>query len=263
MNFRRIKQVLKFGWRDANEINAQITSNTNKRGTLQIFSDIICCYFRYHLWSNQYKKEKFWQLDCEQRDVIGNAYKKKNDDKEAWLQDYFENHRFLVKWSSFKYEATASLQKKRIEAYRKRYNIGKGCHIGHDVILDRHHYLFGTLTIGNHVLLSKHTYIDYTGEVIIEDNVKLTNGVVIESHHRDLEAYVKGKDVNIPTKLRICENAYIGTRAIILDSCNYIGKNARIGAGAVVTKDIPDNAVAVGVPAKVIKILGEDSTCQE
>lgn len=228
-----------------------------------IFSDIVRCYFKYHLWSNQYKKERFWALDNTQRDAKGEVYREKNDRKEAWLKDYFDNHRFLNKWTSFKYEATASLQKKRIEAYRKRYNIGEGCHIGHDVILDRHHYLFGSLKIGNHVLLSKHTYIDYTGEVVIEDNVKLANGVVIESHHRDLEAYVQGKDVNIPTSLRICENAYIGTRAIILDSCNYIGKNVRIGAGAVVTKDIPDNAVAVGVPAKVIKILGEDTVHQQ
>ena len=218
-----------------------------------IFSDIVRCYYKYHLWSNQYKKERFWALDNTQRDAKGKAYREKNDRKEAWLKDYFDNHRFLNKWTSFKYEATASLQKKRIEAYRKHYNIGEGCHIGHDVILDRHHYLFGSLKIGNHVLLSKHTYIDYTGEVVIEDNVKLTNGVVIESHHRDLEAYVRGKDVNIPTSLRICENAYIGTRAIILDSCNYIGKNARIGAGAVVVKDVPPNTFVVGNPAKFLK----------
>ena len=67
--------------------------------------------------------------------------------------------------------------------------------------------------------------------------------------------YNQGKDVNIPTELVIGEKAYIGTRAIILDSCNYIGKYARIGAGAVVVKDIPDYAVAVGVPAKVVKII--------
>ena len=113
----------------------------------------------------------------------------------------------------------------------------------------------GTLKIGNHVTLSKHVYIDYSGDVIIEDGVKITQGVIIESHHRDLEAYNQGINVNVPTKLLIRENAYIGSRAIILDSCNYIGKNVRIGAGAVVTKDIPDNAVAVGVPAKVVKYL--------
>lgn len=68
-----------------------------------------------------------------------------------------------------------------------------------------------------------------------------------------LDAYKEGKDINIPTSLLIEENAYIGVNAIILATCNYIGKNARIGAGAVVVEDVPDNAVVVGVPAKVIK----------
>lgn len=93
---------------------------------------------------------------------------------------------------------------------------------------------------------------------MIEDNVKIAAGVSIESHHRDLEAFNQGKDINIPTKLQICNGAYIGTHAIILDSCNYIGKNARIGAGAVVTKDVPDYAVVVGVPAKVVRMLNKE-----
>lgn len=75
----------------------------------------------------------------------------------------------------------------------------------------------------------------------------------------EIEAYNKWQDINIPTKLHICKGAYIGTHAIILDSCNYIGKCARIGAGAVVTKDIPDYAVAVGIPAKVVKFINEKS----
>lgn len=73
-----------------------------------------------------------------------------------------------------------------------------------------------------------------------------------------MEACRKGEDVNIATSLRICEGAYIGSRAIILDSCNYIGKYARIGAGAVVTKDVPDYALVVGVPAKVVKMLNQN-----
>lgn len=252
MDFRRIKQVFKYGKKDAEAISQLPEVNLSKS---TIFRDILKCYFKYNLWSNQYKKEKFWLLDASQRKEVGAKYKQKNKEREEWLQDYFENHRFLDKWKSFKYESSAKMQHRRIEAYRKRYNIGEHCHIGHDVIIDRHHYLNGTLKIGNHVLLSKHVHIDYTGDVVIDDGVKLAAGVVMESHHRDVDAYIKGKDINIPTKLHICENAYIGTRAIILDSCNYIGKNARIGAGAVVTKDIPDNAVAVGVPAKVVKIL--------
>lgn len=254
MNIRRIKQVWKYGKKHAE----QIASENPGVKQSAIFRDILRCYFKYNLWSNQYLKERFWQLSSEQRDKTGKNYQKKNREREEWLKDYFDNHRFLIKWSSLKYEATAELQKKRIEAYRKRYDIGKHCHIGHDVIIDRHHYLNGTLKIGNHVLLSRHVHIDYTGNVIIQDGVKFAQGVVLESHHRDIDAYVQGKDINIPTQICVCENAYIGTNAIILDSCNYIGKNARIGAGAVVTKDIPDNAVAVGVPAKVIKILEDN-----
>ena len=100
--------------------------------------------------------------------------------------------------------------------------------------------------------------LDYSGHVIINNGVKIANGVIIESHHRDIDAYNHGLDINIPTELIIGENAYIGSRAIILDSCNYIGKCARIGAGAVITKDVPDYAVVGGVPAKIIRIIGHD-----
>lgn len=97
-------------------------------------------------------------------------------------------------------------------------------------------------------------FIDYSGDVEIKDNVRITNGVIIETHHHAFHSNPEvSRNVIEPTKLIIEEGAVIGSRAIILASCHYIGKNARIGAGAVVTKDIPDNAVAVGIPAKVIK----------
>lgn len=131
--------------------------------------------------------------------------------------------------------------------------MGEGCMIEYGVELSRQHHLPGTISIGSHVLLAKNAFIDYSGEVVIEDDVKIAAGVSIESHHRDMDAYRKGLDINIPSKLTIAKGAFIGTHAIILDSCHYIGKYARIGAGAVVTKDIPDYSVAVGVPAKVVK----------
>lgn len=251
MNFRRIKQVWKYGKKHAEKISSENPSL--KKGV--IFRDILRCYWKYNMWSNQYLKEKFWTLSSEKKDVIGNQYKEKNRNRNRWVAEYELNHRFLNKWKSYKWECTSTLREKKIKAYQRRYDIGKDCQIADNVILEFHHYKWGTLKIGNHVNLSRNVYIDYTGEVIIEDGAKLANGVIIESHHRDLEAYNEGKDVNVPTKILIRENAYIGSRAIILDSCNYIGKNARIGAGAVVTKDVPDNAVAVGVPAKVVKYL--------
>jgi len=252
MNFRQLKQLFKYANQNAEAISLMPDVNLSKSS---LFIDILKCYFKYHVYAIQYKKEKFWKLSPEQRDEIAKKYREKNLKNEAWAKDYYENFRFLIKWTAYKYEATANMQKKRINAYRRRYDIGENCFIGHDVIIERHHYLWGSLKIGNKCTIAKHVYIDYTGDVIIDDGVKIAQGVVIESHHRDVDAYIQGKDINIPTELHICENVYIGTNAVILDSCNYIGKNARIGAGAVVTKDIPDNAVAVGVPAKVIKIL--------
>lgn len=63
-------------------------------------------------------------------------------------------------------------------------------------------------------------------------------------------------DLEITKPIVVGNNVYIGTNAIILLGVT-IGNNVVIGAGAVVTKDIPDNSVAVGVPARVIKTADE------
>ena len=251
MNIRRLKQICFYGWRHATEIAEELHV-----GRMAVFVDILRCYFKYGIWSNQYKKMNFYALPTDEREAKGRDVGIKNSDREKWLKTFFENFRFIRKWSSIKWDMSPTRQARRAKAYAKRYNMGEGCQIGRDVVIDRHHYKWGTIKVGDRVLISRHVYIDYTGDVVIESDVKLTNGVIIESHHRDLEAYNRGENVNVPTKLVIRERAYVGSRAIILDSCSYIGKNARIGAGAVVTKDVPDNAVAVGVPAKVVKFIG-------
>lgn len=55
---------------------------------------------------------------------------------------------------------------------------------------------------------------------------------------------------------KIGNNVLIGAGAIVIGPV-VIGNNAQIGAGAVVVKDIPDNCVAIGVPAKIIKMEGK------
>ena len=250
----RIRQVIEYGWMHAGQISQNIFSGKKR---FSLFCDIFSCYLKYGMWSNQYLKEKFWELDKSQRETIGKVYQDANMKREKWVKDFYENRKFLAKWSSYEIEASAKKREKRAKAYTQHYAMGEGCAVEYGVEFSRQHHLDGTLKIGKNITFAKNVFIDYSGEVIIDDNVKIAAGVSAESHHRDLEAYNSGKDINIPTNLHICENAYIGTRAIILDSCNYIGKNARIGAGAVVTKDIPDNAVAVGVPAKVVKYINE------
>ena len=63
-------------------------------------------------------------------------------------------------------------------------------------------------------------------------------------------------DLEITKPITVGDNVYIGTNTIILPGVT-IGNDVIIGAGAIVSKNIPDNSVAVGVPAKVIKTADE------
>lgn len=58
---------------------------------------------------------------------------------------------------------------------------------------------------------------------------------------------------NDKTPLTIDDDVWIGARAIVLPGCKHVGKGVIIGAGSVVTKDIPDYAIVGGNPAKIIK----------
>lgn len=250
MDLRRIKQVLKYASLHSKQIMTE--QNKGQFYRIKIFYDMIVCFRKYRMWTNQYIKEQFFLKDSDEKEKIGLQYREKGIERDRWQKDFVANRRFINKYSDKKYELPR-LREKRNKAYQKRYNMGENCFVEYNVELSRQHYLPGSITIGNNVLLAKNVFIDFSGVVEIKDNAKIAAGVIIESHHRDLEAYEKGLDINIPTKLLIEESAYIGVNAIILDSCNYIGKFARIGAGAVVTKDIPDYTTAVGIPAKIVK----------
>jgi maltose O-acetyltransferase len=97
------------------------------------------------------------------------------------------------------------------------------------------------------------------GEVKIGNNVMMAPEVVILTVNHNFDR------LDIPMRLQgstpakpvtIGDDVWIGTRAVLLPGI-HIGKGAIIGAGAVVTKDVPEYAIAAGNPAKVIKYRGE------
>ena len=256
MDFSRTKQVLCYAWLHSAEVKQREGKSVSSR--VFIFIDMMRCFLKYRMWTNQYVKECFYSKTDDEREHVGTQYLKAGMERDEWQRDFRDNRKFLNKYSSKKYEIHR-LREKRNQAYAKRYNMGKGAFVEYDVELTRQHYLNGSIEMGENVLLAKHVFIDYSGNVSIGNNVRITDGVIILSHqhkhHHNIGNKFDNKNNDEQSSIQIGDNVVIGTRAIIMPSCHYIGKEARIGAGAVVTKDVPEYSVVGGVPAKIIRIL--------
>ena len=114
-----------------------------------------------------------------------------------------------------------------------------------------------SLKIGNHVGMS-HVVIAVQNSVIIQDDVLLGAGCKIfdtDFHSIKCADRMKEPDTQIRTApVNIKTGAFIGAGCYILKGVT-IGKHSVIGAGSVVTKDVPDNEVWAGNPAKKIRSL--------
>lgn len=108
------------------------------------------------------------------------------------------------------------------------------------------------LTIGKHVFLNSGCKFQDQGGIIIGDGTQIGHNVVLATLNHSLDPEHR-TDV-IPAPIRIGREVWIGANAVVLPGVN-IGDGAVIAAGAVVTKDVPENTVAGGVPARVIKTI--------
>ena len=107
------------------------------------------------------------------------------------------------------------------------------------------------VTIGKNVTINKGATFISPGRIEIEDDVLIAPEVKIATVNHDLH---DRHNLLHFAKVTIKEKAWIGIGAIILPGVT-IGRNAVVAAGAVVTKDVPDNTVVGGNPAKVIKMI--------
>lgn len=104
------------------------------------------------------------------------------------------------------------------------------------------------------------TLIDLTRPWLIEigNDVKITEGVTILTHGYDWSVLkgVYGEILGSSGRVKIGNNVFIGMHSTILKGV-HIGSNVIIGANSLVNKDVPDNSVVAGNPAKVIMTLDE------
>ncbi len=121
----------------------------------------------------------------------------------------------------------------------KDCKIGKNCNIGQNVVISP------TVVIGNGVKIQNN--VSLYGGVVLEEGVFLGPSCVF-TNVINPRAFIERKDEFRDTLIK--EGASVGANATIV--CGHtIGKYALIGAGAVITKDVPDYALMVGNPARV------------
>ncbi len=110
-----------------------------------------------------------------------------------------------------------------------------------------------TMKIGKGVFINSNLLAMARGGITIEDGAQIAANVQLISNNHD------PYDLAVLTckPVLIKKAAWIGAGATILPGVS-VGKHAVVGAASVVTKDVPDYAVAVGNPAKVIKYLDPD-----
>lgn len=138
-------------------------------------------------------------------------------------------------------------------------NIGKNCRFGRYSTIE----LFNSqskLSVGQGFRSNSYLHIGVVSSVVIGQNVLVASGVYISDHSHGSYGKLQPSDPRIAPVDRslysapivIGDNVWLGEKVAILPGVR-VGDGVVVGAGAVVTKDIPDYCIAAGVPAEIIK----------
>jgi acetyltransferase-like isoleucine patch superfamily enzyme len=131
-----------------------------------------------------------------------------------------------------------------------------GCKIGDNTKLGSFVEIQRNARVGSNCKISSHTFI--CEGVTIEDHVFIGHGVTFINDTYPRATTSSGQlqseaDWQVEAT-RVCRGASVGSGATILSKVT-IGENAIVGAGSVVTKDVPSNAIVAGNPARLLRFL--------
>ncbi len=165
------------------------------------------------------------------------------------------NANTLARKLSFEYNSISPEDGDRKYQFLKKVlgNVGAGCVIHSPFLFD----------IGRNIHLGENVFINYNcvildmTEVYIGNNVMIGPNVTISTASHSLSKMSRRRKEGHAMSIEIGDDVWIGCNVSILPGVK-IGKGAVIGAGSVVTSDIPENVLAVGVPAKSIKQLPDE-----
>jgi len=136
-----------------------------------------------------------------------------------------------------------------------------GCEVGDETKIGAFVEIQKNATIGKRCKISSHSFV--CEGVTIEDNVFIGHGVTFINDSYPRATSAQGRlqtetDWKVERTL-VRKGASVGSGATILSKLT-IGENAIVGAGSVVTRDVPTNAIVAGNPAKVLRYLAEEES---
>lgn len=137
--------------------------------------------------------------------------------------------------------------------------LGQGVHLEERVLLQAH----GQIEIGGGVFANRDVMIVAFERIEIGTDTRIGERVSIRDHdHRFDKPELPLKDQGYSVQpVRIGQNCWIGCNSVVLKGVT-IGDHAVVGAGSVVTRDVPAWAVVAGVPARVIKMRVQTALCR-
>lgn len=172
---------------------------------------------------------------------------------ELYLPDDEEIVKYQTECLELLYEFNAtrpSEAKKRQELMKKMFaELGEGCYIEPPF-----HSNFG----GRHCHFGKNVYANFNltcvddTHIYVGDGTLLAPNVILATAGHPIDAELRRKGYQYTAPVRIGKNCWLGAGVIVVPGVT-VGNNVIIGAGSVVTKDLPDNVVAVGNPCKILR----------
>jgi acetyltransferase-like isoleucine patch superfamily enzyme len=146
-----------------------------------------------------------------------------------------------------KYDRMLPLDEMLLDRWKKAELLG----FGEQTSVYENVYVYGKPKVGKNVWVGPFVVLDGTGGLTIGDGCDISCGAMIFTHSTHLRCVSK-RNMDVEKKpVKIGNYVYVGSGAIVLPGVT-IGDNSVIGAGAVVSKNVPALSVVMGVPAKIV-----------
>lgn len=164
-----------------------------------------------------------------------------------------EQQKFLNRLYDFNQTRPTELKKREAMLKEMFAEIGDGCYIEPPF-----HANWG----GRHVHFGNHVYANFNLTLVDDTHIYIGShtmigpGVIIATAGHPVLPILREQEYQYNAPIHIGSNCWLGAGVIVLPGVT-IGDNTVIGAGSVVTKDIPSDVVAVGAPCRVMRPIGE------